>query len=111
MPSMAKQVEQKTARLHATPQRARKICRVCSKGFDFVFTHNDVKCGMGLCESCDKMLKDGYVAIVCGLESAFVKHPSIADLGGEIVELDSARFAQYKARFNETSKKDPPANS
>jgi len=102
LPSLAKdlasgKMKGKGGKLAKT--RPRKMCRVCCKTFDLAACPDDTPLTPSLCDECEPVLKDGYVAIVSGDKFAFIKHESLTDLGGTVQHVSIPVFEQFQAKF------------
>lgn len=98
--------------------QARKTCTVCCKLYDFVTTKEDVLLQPVPCETCQKELDAGYVAMVGGDKYAFVKSKRLADLAGRVVhvpphvmeKINDAFALEWKTQESHDEKTPPFAN-
>lgn len=55
-----------------------------------------------VCEDCDKLLKEGCTAFVCGDKYAIVKPPPpLADMAGQIVKISPQVFEKLENKHSE----------
>src|SRR5437867_4252931 len=81
MPSFIKAMEQKRTRgkgVKVAAKKARKLCSICARLFDYTTTTQEIEMTPGFCELCDARLKEGYAAFVCADRFAFCKSPRLA---------------------------------
>jgi hypothetical protein len=62
------------------------------------------------CDHCQKLLDDGYTAIVCGLQYAFIKSPRLPDMAGKVMNVKPHVMAKVMQQF-EDQKSNPPNGS
>lgn len=80
--------------------RARQLCKVCSKLFDFALIDGDSAMVPGLCATCKKQLSDGYIALVQGDRYAFVKSDRLSDKAGEIIAVSQKTMDEVAKQFD-----------
>lgn len=88
-------------------KRPRKTCPICCALHDFsTFTLAiDPSDAMSLalindpCPGCQAKLDDGYAAFIGGDKYAFLKHPDLADLAGQICPVSPSVLEQVEVRF------------
>lgn len=85
----------------AVIRRPRKCCKVCCRTFDHVWAAPTAELELkpGLCKTCRPLLKDGYVALVCGDKYAIIKSPHLKDAGGEIIRISPHVMESVEKEF------------
>lgn len=100
MPALQQQAKERIEkRSNFVPKKGRKLCKICCGRWDFVFTREDVQMTAGICPTCEPLLKEGYVALICGEKYAFVKSPRLADMGGTIVPITEANMEKIEKEY------------
>jgi hypothetical protein len=90
----------------APEKRPRKLCTICLARYDFATMGEDFLPTSGICDRCQGLLDDGYIAFVCGGEVAFAKHPHLADMAGTIQKINSETFEKIRNKL--AVKTEPP---
>lgn len=83
----------------ATLKRPRKNCPVCLTGWDWAAEGDEFQMQAAVCERCEGLLKEGFIALVCGGEYAFAKHPHLADMSGTIQRVKPETFEKLRGKF------------
>lgn len=100
----------------APSKRPTKTCPVCFAAWDWqpigVELGDEFATSSQVCSRCDGILKEGYIAIVCGGEYAFVKHDHLIDMAGTIQRVKPETFEKLRGKFKVQRQADtPPGDS
>lgn len=116
LPSMVRGLKEKRIGGKGRPEqvtRFRKICRVCAKLFDKAATDPMRPLETGTCEGCSAMLDQGYIGLRSTDGYAFIKSASLADMAGQVIQIQPANFEQIRAQYNVEWKtiENPPSDN
>jgi|ERR1043166_194533 hypothetical protein len=112
MPSFIAGMEQKRARgkgVKVVARKARRICSICARLFDYAETTEEITMGTGHCELCAAKLKEGYAALVCADRFAFVKSERLKDLAGTVEQVSPEVMAEVEKHYVTEWKKEDGA--
>lgn len=101
LPAMKRDLEKKRALRGQIPVAdlvPKKVCSVCGKGFDWGPIKGPIP-ELALCDRCDKLLKDGYAALVSDNRYAFIHSPSLSDMSGQIVKISPEVMEAIQKHF------------
>lgn len=96
--------------------RPTKVCKVCGLLFDKVMAapSKEMDIHPTYCDRCDKELKSGCTAIVCGDLFAFVTSSKLMDKAGEVMHVSpnvmEAISKQYAVKKRESESGNPSDN-
>jgi hypothetical protein len=92
LPKMGKLLDQENRQqksiLIGSVTKPRKICKICLALFDRAATTPDAVPEPGVCKKHQKMLDEGYTAFVSGDRFAIGRSKRLADMAGQIVQVD-----------------------
>lgn len=111
LPSFVKGMKEKRAVGKGKPvgvMKARKVCPVCSKLYDKIWTSADIILESKNCERCQEFFDDGCIALVCGDKFAFVKSPRFATIPQKIVHLSPQNMEKVQKEFDAKWERNEP---
>lgn len=111
LPGYVKQFKKKAAAkkamraTHATLPR--KVCKICCVAFDSAYVRKDAGIEPAICESCQKLLDSGHVALIEGMRYAFIlpKGDAMNDMKGKIVKVSTETMDAVQARKGDSNDK------
>lgn len=90
----------KDLRKNGKRELPRQCCRVCGKLFDYAVIKVDTPVSGTICSGCKQLLAQGFVAVVSMKGYAFVRHPDLKDMAGQIVPMSDENLQQIQAKFD-----------